>query len=304
MNKDAEGGRSPSDAGEGTSVVAERVSREHNEPVKPAAKRKARASSLKRPGALEEPAFPDASQYDPRFTSEVAYQHLRELIILGFLPPGAEVKQSVLAKKFGVSRTPLREACRRLQAEGLVEIEVNQRAVVSALSVSEVDELYGSRILLESLGMRLTTGKLTSVESKSAEAALQEMWRAGVAMDLRAWTAAHLEFHMVLVSHAGKHGRQIMRSLANECDRYLFCYHSTRPFAPRTRHVEHVALLDAVRGDDPDRSGRLIARHLAVTAIDLVHDLDPERVVTGIQAALELVDPDCDTSCLEALPGM
>jgi DNA-binding GntR family transcriptional regulator len=266
--------------------------------VKISATEGARPSRVKRASELEEPSFPDTSTYDPRFTSEVVYSHLRDLIMLGFLPPGAEIKQSVLAKKLGVSRTPLREACRRLQAEGLVEIEVNQRAVVSALDVLEIDELYGARILLESLGVRLSTGKLSATELYDAEAALNEMWRASVAMDLRAWTTAHLEFHMLLGSHAGRKARQIMRTLANECDRYLFRYHRTRPFAPRTRHGEHVALLAAVRGNDADASGRLIGRHLAVTAIDLIHDLDPDRVVVGIQSALDLVDPGCDTTVL------
>jgi len=269
--------------------------------VAASAKAEGRAPKTGKVKQLKEPSFPHASTYDPRFTSEVAYQHLRELIIMGFLPPGVEIKQSVLAKKFGVSRTPLREACRRLQAEGLVDIEVNQRAVVSALDVSEVDELYGARILLESLGVRLSTGRLSADDVQEAESALKEMWRASVAMDLRAWTTAHLEFHMLLVGQAGRNARQIMRNLANECDRYLFCYHSTRPFAPRKRHGEHEALLAAVCGNDPELSGRLIGRHLAVTAIDLIHDLDPDRVVTGIQAALDLVDPGCDTSCLEGL---
>jgi len=249
---------------------------------------------------LREPTFPDPSTFDPRFTSEVAYAHLRELIILGFLPPGTEIKQSKLATEFGISRTPLREACRRLQAEGLIEVEVNQRAVVSALDVLEIDALYAARIALEGLGIRLSTRRLNKADARAARKALDRMWNASEQMDLQGWTTAHLEFHMHLVAEAGVHARKMMHALASECDRYLYCYHSTRPLAPRTRHGEHEALLSAVLDGDPAESARLIARHLAVTAIDLIHDLDHNRVVDGIQAALDQVHPGLEASALEA----
>jgi len=233
--------------------------------------------------------FPDPTTYDPRFTSEVAYEHLRELIIMGFLPPGSEVKQQVLARQLGISRTPLREAFRRLQAEGLLTAEVNQRMMVSSLDVSEIDALYGARIVLEAQGIRLSTGRLSAQNRALAEESLAAMWRASLKVDLRAWTTAHLRFHMALVSEAGTYACKTMQSLASECDRFLFVYHATRPLAPMTRHGEHEALLRAVLGDDPEESGSLIARHLAVTAVDLIHDLDPDRVIAGVQAGLELV---------------
>ena len=260
----------------------------------------AKSPKSKKVKGLVEPDFPDPSTYDPRFTSEVTYAHLRELIIMGFLPPETEVKQSVLARRLGVSRTPLREAFRRLQAEGLLTAEVNQRATVSALDVSEIDDLYGARIVLESLGLRLSTEKLTAQDVLVAETALEAMWKASIEMDLQAWTSAHLDFHMALVAEAGSYAKKIMLSLASECDRYLFFYHSKRPLAPRTRHGEHESLLRAVLGDDADHAGQLIARHLAATAVDLIHDLDPERVITGIQSALDLVDPGAGVEALES----
>lgn len=243
----------------------------------------------KRVPPLTAPVFPDPTSYDPRFTSEVAYEHLRELIIMGFLPPGAEVKQQALARRLGISRTPLREAFRRLQAEGLLTAEVNQRMTVSSLDVTEIDALYGARIVMETHGIRLSTGRLSPENKVQAENSLAEMWRASVKVDLRGWTSAHLRFHMALVSEAGSYACKTMHSLASECDRFLFVYHATRPLAPMTRHGEHEALLRAALADDPELSGSLIARHLAVTAVDLIHDLDPDRVVTGVQAGLDLV---------------
>lgn len=235
------------------------------------------------------PVFPDPSSYDPRFTSEIAYEHLRKLITMGFLPPGTEVKQQALARKLGISRTPLREAFRRLQAEGLLTAEVNQRMTVSALDVTEIDALYGARIVLETFGMQLSTGRLSKQNKAVAEKSLAAMWRASIKGNLQVWTAAHLDFHMALVAPAGSYACKSIFSLASECDRFLFVYHAIRPLAPQTRHREHEALLHATLGNDPNLAARLIARHLAITAVDLIHDLDPDRVTTGVQAGLDQV---------------
>ena len=250
--------------------------------------------------SIEGLQFPKPDSYDHRYTSVVTYDHLREMIITGVLPPGTELKQSVLAKEFGVSRTPLREATRRLQSEGLITLEVNQRAIVSGLDVSEIDALYGIRIALEAHGLRVSTGRLSAKEVRTARTFLNEMWQAGKRMDLRGWTSAHLRFHEALVVEAGSHSASAMMRLAQECDRYLFFYHRTRPRAPQSRHQEHVELLAAVQGDDVELSGRLVAQHLATTAIDLIHDLDPRRGVTAIKSALELVDPGGGCAWLEA----
>ncbi len=248
---------------------------------------------------LEQLQFPARDSYDPRHMSMVTYRHLREMIITGVLPPGTELKQSVLARQFGISRTPLREATRRLQSDGLITLEVNQRAIVSGLDISEIDALYGIRIALEAHGLRVSTGRLTAKEARIARTFLDQMWHAGKQMDLRGWTTAHLAFHEALVVEAGSYATEAMMRLAQECDRYLFVYHRTRPLAPQSRHQEHENLLAAVLGDNVEHSGRLIARHLATTAIDLIHDLDPSRGVTAIKSALELVDPGGGCAWLE-----
>ncbi len=248
---------------------------------------------------LEQLQFPARDSYDPRHTSVVTYRHLRELIITGVLPPGTELKQSVLARQFGISRTPLREATRRLQSDGLITLEVNQRAIVSGLDILEIDALYGIRIALEAHGLRVSTERLTAKEARIARTFLDQMWHAGKQMDLRGWTTAHLAFHEALVVGAGSYATEAMTRLAQECDRYLFVYHRTRPLAPQSRHQEHEDLLAAVLGDNVEHSGRLIARHLAMTAIDLIHDLDPSRGVTAIKSALELVDPGGGCAWLE-----
>src|SRR5260370_12478670 len=72
------------------------------------------------------------------------------------LLPGTKLSQVTLAAQLGISRTPLREVLRMLQEEGLVEIEPNQRTRVAGLDPQELDDVYASRILLETLALSMT----------------------------------------------------------------------------------------------------------------------------------------------------
>src|SRR5450755_1682560 len=101
--------------------------------------------------------LPEARQAIPRL-----HAYLRECILDGTLTPGTKLSQVSLAKQLGVSRTPLREVLRMLQEEGLVEIEPNQRTRVAGLDPQELDDVYASRILLETLALSMTLGKVTA----------------------------------------------------------------------------------------------------------------------------------------------
>jgi len=115
---------------------------------------------------------------NPRRTSIDVHAHLRDLILSGVLPPDTELRQAELARVFAVSRTPLREAFRMLQEEGLISAEPNQRSRVLGFDPEELELLYAGRVTLECLGVRLTAGQLSRKEERSAGAALREMERA------------------------------------------------------------------------------------------------------------------------------
>src|ERR1700712_2838608 len=112
---------------------------------------------------------------DARRVSLDGHQHLRRLIIDNVLPAGTVLLQAQLARTFGVSRTPMREAFRMLQAEGLIDAETTPRARVRDLDPQELDQLYSVRIALESLGTRITAGRLTADEIVEATASLEVM---------------------------------------------------------------------------------------------------------------------------------
>lgn len=89
-------------------------------------------------------------------TVEDLYVALREEILGGRLAEGEPLSQVKLAEQWGVNRTPLREALRMLQREGLIDAQYNRRARVSRLSTPDLEELYAERIITETLGIRLT----------------------------------------------------------------------------------------------------------------------------------------------------
>ena len=89
------------------------------------------------------------------------HAHLRQMILDGTVPPGTVLSQVQLAQVIGVSRTPLREALRMLQEEGLVLAEYNHRVRVADIDIGELEYFYASRIMLESLAISLTVPLLT-----------------------------------------------------------------------------------------------------------------------------------------------
>ncbi|GAA0915623.1 MULTISPECIES: GntR family transcriptional regulator [Streptomyces violaceusniger group] len=231
---------------------------------------------------------------DPRQTSVVLHAHLRELIIDGVLPPGTQLKQAELARLFAVSRTPLREAFRMLQEEGLVSAEPNQRSRVVGLDPADLELLYAARIALEALGVRLTAGNLTRTESRDASAALREMERTYRTGDLASWAVAHRDFHRLLVGRCGAVVLRTISSYAEQSERYIRLDQQHHRDDFHARQSEHVAILEAVREGDADRGGVLIARHLAGTALRVMEDVAPGRGAPAIDSALLLVGAGSD----------
>jgi DNA-binding GntR family transcriptional regulator len=225
---------------------------------------------------------------DPRSTSLEVHAHLRRLIIDSVLPPGAVLKQAELARAFEVSRTPMREAFRMLQEEGLIDADPNQRARVRGFDPVELDLLYATRITLESLGCRLTAGRLTAAEAAEAREGLDEMERARVADDAGAWIAAHHRFHGLCMARTGEPLVRTITSYAERSERYLRLYRLWHPRAFTVAHGEHLAILEAVERGDATAAGRLMARHLSRTALVVLGDLAAGTPAHAIDQALAM----------------
>ena len=245
---------------------------------------KRRSRLLNSPTLLETIAIPQLT--DPRRTGLEVHAHLRQLIIDSTLPPGTVLKQAELARHFGVSRTPMREAFRMLQEEDLIQADPNQRAVVRGMDGEELDQLYSTRIALESLGARITTRRLEHPEIDEIRQCLDKMAAHLATNDQSEWMVAHRRFHELCMARAGQPMLRVVKSYAERSERYVRLYWLWHPQANAARQREHEALLEAVLGTDPALSGALMAQHLSHTALTVLNDVSVDAPGHAIQEAL------------------
>ena len=222
---------------------------------------------------------------------DYVHRTIREAILDGKLEPGTTMSQVMLADELGVSRTPLREALRMLQNEGLIESEPNRRVRVSEVSLADVEELYTIRVPLEVNALRLSMPAFTPEDIARLEGYMAEMAHFADQEDYGRWHVPHRAFHEALTEKAGPRYEGLLMQLFDHAERYRRI-HVGRSFSERTAR-EHRAILDAVKNGDADAAAARLAQHLArsaFTVIDLIdQDYDPvslKSVVADISAAV------------------
>jgi len=214
------------------------------------------------------------------------HTHLRQLIVDGELPAGAELNQADLARRYNVSRTPVREAFRLLQQEGLIDVQLNQRASIRQLDPGELDQLYGVRIALESLGVRITAGQLTADEERTARGLLDSMDAAMAADDLTSWIADHRHFHAMCSARADEPLARIIHSYSERSERYLRLALTTRTRTFSSARDEHRLILDGLLAGDVEGASRLMSLHLAETAQGVLHTLGLDEARGAVHEAM------------------
>jgi DNA-binding GntR family transcriptional regulator len=201
---------------------------------------------------IELPSIPD-----------VVYKQLRRDLARGVYKPGP-IRIRPLAERFGVSATPVREALRRLEAEGLVTLRKNQ-IVVNSLSESELREVFAIRAELETFALRKGADAI-----RGDDVLLAELGRLIELMDehehdLDEWRAANEQFHMRMYHAAGMPRLSSMiDSLWIVVEPYLRLYVST---AGSFRHAQeqHRAMLESLHDGHPDEAAQMLRAHLSDT---------------------------------------
>src|SRR5215813_4705494 len=167
-------------------------------------------------GATAESAIPRQS-----LTSAVA-DKLRDQIIRGEIAEGTQLRQDAIATQYHVSRIPVREALRQLDAEGLIAIVPNRGAVVPALSPDDVEELFSIRALLEPEVLKLSIPHLTEEDFGAADAILKNYVNELRRDDhVSAWGRLNWQFHSILYWRANQpRSMAIIRNVNNSGERY------------------------------------------------------------------------------------
>jgi DNA-binding GntR family transcriptional regulator len=212
-----------------------------------------------------------------------AYARLRDDVLLGRLRPGEMLSQVRLAQRLGISRTPLREAMRRLVAEGLVAGDFNRRMRVSDLSLEDFDQIYAMRLALEPVAVRAAVPSLTETRRAAVASAVDAMDDALAADDMERFREHHRAFHVGVYAGAGERIERALRDLWDHSERY--------------RRVYLHADLATGRGASPERLERSQSEHREILAAVL--DRDAERAVGATTAHLRrTLDSVLDDSAL------
>jgi len=206
-------------------------------------------------------------------STEDVYERVRAAILDGDLASGAVMSQVALAEELGVSRTPLREALRMLQSEGLVEGEPNRRVRVALMTAEDLEELCVMRVTLEAEALRLSVPEMTSEDIARLEGHMAEMAHYAAEKDYRRWNIPHHTFHRTLTQHAGERVNFVLGQMFDHAERYRRLHIGQGPSAWAT--PQHRDILDACKAHDRDRAAALLAGHLARTGLEVSELLDP-----------------------------
>lgn len=210
-------------------------------------------------------------------TSAVA-DKLRDQIIRGEIPEGAQLRQDAIATQYHVSRIPVREALRQLDAEGLIAIVPNRGAIVPALSPDDIEELFSIRALLEPEVLKLSIPLLTEEDFSEAAAVLREYVDELRREDhVSSWGRLNWNFHSILYSRA-KQPRfmAIIRNVNNSGERYtrlqLYLTHGMK-----RANEEHHKILELCRQRDVAAACKLLRQHIEHAGESLKQALEQKR---------------------------
>lgn len=193
---------------------------------------------------------------------EEVFYTIREAILKGNLKPGTRLKEIALANEMGVSRTPVRDAIRKLELEGLVVIEPNRGACVSEIARQELNDVLELRRGLEELAIQKACERITPEELENLEAAAEEFSSLVSGRDLKDLAEADVHFHDVI--YRASHNRrlvQILNNLREQMYRFRMEYlkdESSRKLLDQ----EHHEILEAVRKGDAEAAHTCICQHI------------------------------------------
>lgn len=197
-----------------------------------------------------------------RTTSDHLAESLRDAILSGLFEDGEELNQVALAKHYGVSRVPVREALRQLQAEGLVVAKAHHRTVVSSLTPERVVEVIQLRALIEAYLLEHSAPNLDEKQLDELEELCDAM---DATTDHSEWLALNRRFHELLYEPSGATvGIQLSHQLSARVSRYLHMHH-TGVERNREANMEHRRVLACLREEDLDGAVGELREHVTHT---------------------------------------
>jgi DNA-binding GntR family transcriptional regulator len=203
----------------------------------------------------------NGATYEPvRFATkaEAVYSELRRRILSGILAPGSRLNQDALAPELGVSVTPVREAVRRLEADGLLEFEAHKTVVVAPLSRVELGAIYDVRLQLDPHAAALAT----AAAGEDVLTEIERLAHTPMQGDALEQVAFNRTFHRAIYAQCGNPILiDILDGLWERTDRYRIVL-LRRDLDALAATREHVAIAEAMRARDARGVAKLIRGHI------------------------------------------
>lgn len=202
----------------------------------------------------------DMNEYLP--LRDVVFQTLRNAILKGEIQPGERLMEIQLAQRLGVSRTPVREAIRKLELEGLAIMIPRRGAIVADITVQDLKDVLELRGALEELAVQKACDSITEEQLTKLEQTAQMFKSCLAGTDLVRCVEADMAFHEVLYEAAGnKRLQQMLLNLREQMYRYRLEYMKDRNMH-RLLAEEHDTICRALKNRDKEKAGNAMRVHI------------------------------------------
>ncbi|WP_067664835.1 GntR family transcriptional regulator [Ferrimonas marina] len=200
--------------------------------------------------------------------TQVVVEVLRERILSGDIRAGEPLRQSNLAEELNVSRIPVREALLQLEAEGLVRFEAHKGATATELSITQLEELFELRALIEPGLLARSIPQLTATHLQQAEALLTQL-EATLEQEedaVNSYSELNSQFHLSLYAGAQRpHTLEVVKGLNTNADRYIRLQLLLAGGIPKAEE-EHRQLLELCRSGQAEPAAALLKKHIQTAA--------------------------------------
>ncbi|MHA7881179.1 MAG: GntR family transcriptional regulator [Saccharospirillum sp.] len=221
-----------------------------------------------------------AGEVATRTLSDRVGQQLINAIVSGELPAGTKISEAELAKTYGVSRGPLREAIRKLESLRLIERKAHIGARVVKLSAQELIDIYQVREALEGMACRLAAQHMSDTDIQALFALLDQH---EVSVEEQAWQAyfqkaGDLDFHYRIVRGSGN--AMLLELLGADLYHLVRMYRtrfSVSQYRPKRALKEHRQIVDAIASRDAELAELLMRRHISAARQNIAQQLNPSQ---------------------------
>src|SRR5512145_1649586 len=185
---------------------------------------------------------------------EKILETIRDAILKGALKPGERVSEPELAERFGISRTPIREAFRQLESEGYLEVIPRKGAVVASLSERDVVEFYAIKSILEGHAARIAAERMSDRDLERLETINAKLQQIASDGDIKAFFRTHNEFHELFIKASGNDKlAELINQLVLKFNR-LRLASLAQPGRMEISVQEHRKIIEAFRRHDGDQA--------------------------------------------------